>query len=136
MSDKIFVDSNVLLYLLGDDLRKNLIARRILYASPVISTQVIAENLNIIFRKLFLTDSAKINGHKEWLEGFCEVVVVTAEILSQALRLKERYLYQWYDCVILATALANNCETLYSEDMQHGQVIEGSMTIINPFVTE
>ncbi len=38
-----------------------------------------------------------------------------------------------YDSLIISTALENNCEILYSEDMQHKQIIENKMVIINPF---
>ena len=54
--------------------------------------------------------------------------------LHTALDIQERYNFAWYDSLIIATALEAGCETLYSEDMQHGQEIEGRLRIINPFV--
>ena len=49
------------------------------------------------------------------------------------LKIKDKYKLQFYDSLIIATALENNCSVLYSEDMQHGFEIENTLTIINPF---
>jgi len=54
--------------------------------------------------------------------------------LNVALDIAERYSFSHYDSLIIAAALQADCTTLYSEDMQHGQVIEGRISIINPFL--
>jgi predicted nucleic acid-binding protein len=54
--------------------------------------------------------------------------------IHTALDIRERYSFPWYDSLIVATALEAGCDTLYSEDMQNGQEIEGRLRIINPFV--
>jgi predicted nucleic acid-binding protein len=61
--------------------------------------------------------------------------VVTFDLGTQrkALRLKARYQFQYYDALIVATALENGCDTLLSEDMQHGQKVEKSLGIVSPF---
>ena len=46
----------------------------------------------------------------------------------------ERYRFSWFDSLIVATALEAGCETLFTEDLQHGQVIENRLTIFNPFL--
>ena len=51
----------------------------------------------------------------------------------RGIEIKEKYKLQFYDSMILATALENGCNILFSEDMQHNQVIEDRLTIINPF---
>lgn len=56
---------------------------------------------------------------------------ITTQI--KALRLKNKYNFQYYDALIVATALENGCTILYSEDMQHNQTIENTLTIVNPF---
>ncbi len=48
--------------------------------------------------------------------------------------LLDRYRFSYFDSLILASALTANCQILYSEDLQHGQVIDGRLTIINPFL--
>ena len=50
-----------------------------------------------------------------------------------AFSLRSKYSLSFWDSLIVASALENNCTTLYSEDMQHQQVIDNQLTIINPF---
>jgi len=50
------------------------------------------------------------------------------------LLIKEKYHYSWWDSLILTSALENNCKIVYSEDMQHGQIIENTLKIVNPFL--
>lgn len=47
--------------------------------------------------------------------------------------LGERYGYSYFDSLMLASALEQGCSILYSEDMQHGQILEGGLRIIDPF---
>jgi predicted nucleic acid-binding protein len=53
-----------------------------------------------------------------------------------ALSIAARLHYQLYDAMIIAAALEAGCVTLYSEDLQHGQVIERRLTIRNPFARQ
>jgi predicted nucleic acid-binding protein len=55
---------------------------------------------------------------------------------GQAGKFGQRYRFAWYDSLIIAAALAAGCYILYTEDMQHGQVINGKLTLLNPFVPE
>jgi predicted nucleic acid-binding protein len=45
-----------------------------------------------------------------------------------------RYDFQFFDAIIIASALLSNCDILFSEDLQHKQLIENKLTIINPFI--
>jgi len=45
-----------------------------------------------------------------------------------------RYNFSYWDSQIIASALESGCNILFTEDMQHGQVIEGILTIKNPFM--
>ena len=54
----------------------------------------------------------------------------------KAIELKDKYNLQYYDALIIATALENHCNIIFSEDMQHNQIIENQLTIINPFIKE
>ena len=51
----------------------------------------------------------------------------------KGIELKERYTLQFYDAMILATALENNCTLVYSEDMHDGLLVDKQLTIVNPF---
>jgi len=132
-NDKIFADSNVLLYLLGDDERKKDIAKSILKSNPTISTQVISENINVLFRKFKGITTGQIIQHANLLTNYCQVSLITFDTIETALELKIKYQFQWYDCSILSVALLNACNIIYSEDLNHHQLIEGSLRIINPF---
>jgi predicted nucleic acid-binding protein len=68
------------------------------------------------------------------LETMCRVEIISLATIHYALDILERYNFSWYDSLIVATALEADCEILYSEDMQNGQVIERRLRIVNPFV--
>jgi predicted nucleic acid-binding protein len=63
-------------------------------------------------------------------------VVPDSELLQRAWGVQERLSLSWWDAMIVAAALQAGCETLLSEDLQHGQVVDGSLSIVNPFVTD
>ncbi|WP_206667859.1 PIN domain-containing protein [Sphingomonas glacialis] len=67
------------------------------------------------------------------LRAVATVVPLTIETPELALQLHARYRFAIYDCLIVAAALLADCDTLWSEDMHHGLVIEGRLTIRNPF---
>ena len=62
----------------------------------------------------------------------CAVVTLDLETHALGLDVAERYRISVYDGLIIAAALRAGCTVLYSEDLQHGQRIEG-LTIRNPF---
>ena len=67
------------------------------------------------------------------LSARLDVVPLTVEIHQDGLRLAERYGFTIYDAFIVAAALAANCDTLWSEDMQNGMLVDGRLRIANPF---
>lgn len=132
-----FIDSNVILYGLGrNDPVKGPISRRLLAAPPraAISTQVLNECSQVLRRKWGLQPS-QVAATLEELIDLTDVRIVGVLDIRMAWVLAERYGYSHYDCVILAAALSAECSVLYSEDMQHGQRIEGRLSIVNPFLT-
>ena len=56
-----------------------------------------------------------------------------AAMLASALALRAQYGFSFWDCQIAAAALQAACTTLFTEDLQHGQVLEGRLRVINPF---
>ncbi len=56
--------------------------------------------------------------------------------INHALQIHFKYLYSYYDSLIIAAALDCNCTILYSEDLKHNQIIENTLTILNPFINE
>jgi predicted nucleic acid-binding protein len=56
------------------------------------------------------------------------------ELLSKALDLQMETRYSFYDCLVLAAALQTGADVLYSEDLQHNQLLGGTLRIVNPFL--
>ncbi len=114
---------------------KSLTANELIFSLDeiIVSTQVINEVTNILFKK-FQLDTASIKRVMLELESNFKIASFTLNTQLKALEIKEKYKLQYYDSLILATALENNCTVLYSEDMQHSQIIENSLKIINPFI--
>lgn len=138
MKDRIFIDTNVLVYIHlfdeeSQDKRKalqNLLHRRI-DAELIINVQVINEFYNVLLRKNIEDNVIQEKIHSQ-LE-ICLASELSLKTVFSAWKLREKYKYSYWDSLILASALENSCSILYSEDMQHGQVIEDSLKIINPF---
>jgi len=135
MRDKAFLDSNIILYSYSKtELDKNRIANALIFSLDkiLISTQVINEVTNILYKKFRLDDVSIENVILEIDNNF-KIVNFSLTTQIKAIKIKERYKLQYYDSLILATALENGCTILYSEDMQHEQMIENQIKIINPF---
>jgi len=139
MPDRVFLDTNILIYSYSEDeIEKQTIASKVLEDYPeniVISKQVINELINVLFKKFKLSSDDIENAVLE-LDTFIPIVDFDIATQIKALRLKEKYKLQYYDALIVATALENACTVLLSEDMQHRQVIDNVLTIINPFMLE
>ncbi len=135
MNGLAFIDSNILLYGLhqGQDAGKSELASQVVLQDTIISTQVISEVLYVSQRKFKVGDQA-CNRILATLSGRFEVVPMTLSVLKKALQIRQVYKYTQYDAQIIAAALEAGCDRLYTEDMQHGQLIEGRLTLINPFV--
>ena len=127
-----FFDSNVLVYALGAD-RKAELARSRLDEGGRISVQSLNEFANVARRKAKL-DWTEIGELSRALQyRFAPVLPVTEALHRESLRLSDRYQFAFYDALIVAAALETGCDTLYSEDMHAGLVIDGRLTITNPF---
>jgi predicted nucleic acid-binding protein len=130
-----FVDSNVLVYAFTTDGRAAK-ARQLLQDQPTISVQSLNEFSNVARRKLG-KDWKWVGESLEAIRIFCpSILPITLATHSEALRVAERYNYAIFDALIVASALEAGSGTLWSEDMQHGMVIDGRLRIANPFRKE
>jgi predicted nucleic acid-binding protein len=133
MSDSIiFLDSNVLLYAFGNDAQRKNAAKDLLRMKPIISTQVMNEVISILYRKFGFSDD-EIKNIYDFMMSNMTIRVIDPASINRAIRLKEKYKYSYWDSLIIASALANECSILYSEDLQDGQNIENKLFIVNPF---
>ena len=134
MSDKIFLDSNVLVYCYSQsNLKKQDIARRLATKGNIqISTQVLNETANVLNKKY----SVSWDNLEELISDFennFQIYSLTSKDVKSACRISSRYGFSFYDSMIISAAIECNCNLLYSEDMQHDQVIDNKIKILNSF---
>ena len=131
-----FVDTHGLVYAADESLgasRKSKIARELLRTPDLqISVQVLNEFISSARnpKKLGLSRESE----SDWLQGWLamSVATLTPGLFMEAVRIHRKFQLSHWDSLIVATALSLNSPVLYTEDMQHGQIIEG-LEIINPF---
>jgi predicted nucleic acid-binding protein len=127
-----FFDTNVLLYTTSSDAAKADRAEQLIALGGIISVQVLNEIANVARRKMrFSWQRTHL-----LLSEVCQlltVVPVTLGIHEAGLALAERYRLSVYDGMIAAAALDSSCDTLWSEDMHDGLLIDGRLTVANPF---
>lgn len=130
---KPFLDTNILVYAsLSDDPRR-FIAEQVLVGGGVVSAQVLNEFANVARGKL-KWPWADIEAAISLFKGHMKhVAPLTANTNAAALAVARDYSFAFYDALIVASAIEAGCDTLYSEDMQHGCSI-GGLTIRNPFL--
>jgi predicted nucleic acid-binding protein len=128
-----FLDTNVLLYLLSEDETKANRAEKVIARGGIISVQVLNEFTSVATRKLGMT-WVEVHEILSQVRTVCPVEPNTVEVHDQGLLVAERFGFAIYDAMIVASALIAKCVILYSEDLQDGQVIDGRLTIRNPFV--
>ncbi|HVZ84772.1 MAG TPA: PIN domain-containing protein [Terracidiphilus sp.] len=138
MTSSVFFDTNILVYALGDprigssDPRPDR-AMQLLEHGGLVSIQVLNEYTDAASRKLKLT-WPQIAGSLHFVEMLCgRALPLTLELHQTALAIAAHYNLRIYDAMIVASALDARCTTLYTEDLQHGQLIEG-LRIENPFL--
>lgn len=127
-----FFDSDVPLYIAASDTEKAAVARALIARGGIISVQVLNEVATVALRK-FNFSLAEVIEVSNSLRSLTTVVPVSVETHELALWVRERHRFAFYDCTIIAAALLAGCDTLWSEDMHDGLVVDGRLTIRNPF---
>lgn len=127
-----FFDTNVLLYTVTSDPRK-IQAERLLRSGGIVSVQVLNEFANVARNKLRYDWSDIVLALDQFRLTFDAVLPLTLDTHDRALAFARDHGFSFYDALIIAAAIEGGCNTLYSEDMQHGRVISG-LTIRNPFL--
>jgi len=134
MNDKGFFDTNVLVYIVGQKDERTAVAEALVAAGGVVSVQVLNELASVARRKLGMSWE-EVGEALRAIRTLCpSPVPLTIETHDACLRIAAKYGYHIYDALVAAAALESECTTLYSEDFQDGQVIEGRLTVRNPFV--
>jgi len=129
---RAFFDTNVLIYAFAKDDPRTEAVEELLARGGVLGVQTLNEFVVLAVRQLAMP-------WQEVLQALGELRIlcpsprpITVETHDTAVRIAGQYRYPIHDSLVIATALEASCSTLYTEDMQDGQVIEG-LTIQNPF---
>ena len=128
-----FADTNVVVYAFSKDDAKIAVAEGILEKQPTISVQVISEFLNVCRIKLGMDVPTRHKLARELIAG-CNVVALEPRLVEKAMEIEAQAQISYWDALIVAAALLSGCDTLYTEDMEHGRMFEGQLTLVNPFV--
>ena len=132
-----FLDTNVLNYaLLSQDAQKKKHAISILHKALsgndfAISTQVLSECANVLFRKGFM-DEKEVSLCMDYLQHIGCIVPITFPIIKRAIEIKSLYKLQYCDAQIIAAAEKAECIEIWSEDLSEGQLYCG-IRCVNPF---
>ena len=135
MSAEVFLDTNIFVYCFdADNPSKQAIAKKLVGKRDwLVSWQVVQEFSSVALHRFKVPlkpgDLSDYIAFRLWPE--CRILPSQA-IFNQAMSIHERYGFRFYDCLVMASALAGGAKRLLSEDLQHGQRI-GSLEIVNPF---
>ena len=136
MKDKIFVDTNIWLYaFMEQDSQKSLMARKIINENTekiCLSTQVLNEICINLLKKANYSEE-EIRSLIKSIDNVFEIYPVKVEDCIKASEIRDKFNVSYWDSLIIASALNNECNILYSEDMQNNLFIENKLKIINPF---
>lgn len=127
-----FFDTNVLVYVASGDPAKAGRAEAIIGSGGAISVQVLNELANVARRKMRLSWQ-ETHALLSLLRGLLIVHPIAVEMHETGLTLAERYGLSTFDAMIAASALHADCDTLWSEDMQHGMMLDGRLRVVDPF---
>ena len=128
----VFIDSNVILYLLSGDPVKADHAEAILNEGGIISVQVLNEVTSVCLHKLKMSWD-EIDTVLLAVKAACNVVPLTVDSHASAVEISKHFQLSFYDAHICASAILSGAGVVLSEDMQNGMKVDG-MLIRNPFI--
>ena len=129
-----FVDTNIWVYAHlrapGDVRHERALALVQGRANLVVSPQVVAEYYGVMLRNA--QADAWIQANLRAIFARSRLQPANAEMLSIALEMRNRHGFSFWDCQIVAAALLARCNTLLTEDLPHGQMVEGCLRVVDP----
>ena len=132
---RAFVDSNIWLYALiaKQDPAKSERAARIISLPQIVSVQVINEVCVNLLRKGRRSEDEIAEVIRAFLSRH-HVAPLNEDVMLRAVELRRTCSFSYWDSLIVAAALSAGATVLYSEDLQHQQLVDGSLRILNPFL--
>lgn len=131
-----FVDSNIWLYafIITEGTDKHLVASRIIEDSIIcLSSQVINEVCVNLAKKAAFTEERLVSLIRSYFNRYHVLTEYSEDLLCTAADLRLNYRFQFWDSLIVASALSCNADIIYSEDMHDGLLVQKKLRIINPF---
>lgn len=137
--NRVAIDTNLWLYLFlqgQDEVKAERIRSKLTgVGRPVISSQVIVECVANLIRQANIP-FCRIQVHVDDLLKLCDLQDRDVAVIECAMRLMKSGSWSWWDSLIVAAALKADCDELWTEDMQHGRLVDNRLRIVNPFVQE
>ena len=136
---RVFIDTNIFVYAKlknkhsGAKHRLAVNFLETIETSVVISTQVLNEFSSILLK--YKIEDERIYQNVLVLAEDCFVSPLTFATVEGAWRIKKKYRFSYWDSLIIASAVENRCSALFTEDLQHEQIIEKRLKIVNPFIS-
>lgn len=127
-----FLDSNVILYVASGERAKADRAEELIAHGGTINIQVLNEVANVSRRKMGMS-WPEVRNFLATIRELLEIESTTVVTHDTGIDLAEQYGLSVYDGMIVAAAFLKGCDTLFSEDLQHGLQIRGRLRIVNPF---
>jgi predicted nucleic acid-binding protein len=137
MKDKIFVDTNIIVYAAHRNDRdylkreKSINVLQMKNVEFIVSIQVINEFYITLLKNSVPED--KIRERTDEISNDAVIMDISMETIKNAWVLRDKYRYSYWDSLIITSADESVCSILYSEDMQYRQIIENKLKIQNPF---
>jgi predicted nucleic acid-binding protein len=133
MPGRVFFDTNILIYAVAQDDSRAARAEELLAAGGVIGVQILNEFVSVARRKLKMSWDEVTEAVEAILVLCPSPIPVTLATHAEGRKIAEGYGFGICDALVVAAAMQAGCGTLYSEDLQDGQVIGGKLGMRNPF---
>jgi predicted nucleic acid-binding protein len=139
---KSFIDSNIWVYALIESKEEESKRKKIITfleelknkSRILISVQVLNE-FHWVLKRKYRIDEVEIREKvNNGILNIVSVVPLDLKNYKTAYKIRDNYNFSYWDSLIVTSALEKGCETLYSEDMAHNQIIENKLTIKNPLI--
>jgi predicted nucleic acid-binding protein len=137
--NRVFVDTNVFIYIIMEDERSAhkhnsavSLFQKLTDQIVFINTQVINEIYSVMLKHGI--DDKAIQDKLAVIIQETKISSINLETIKKCWDVRIKYKYSYWDSLILASAIENHCAVIYSEDMQHNQIIDNSVRIVNPFI--
>lgn len=131
---KAFLDTNILVYAVSDDPRRAR-AGQLIGEGSAISVQILNEFVNVLRKKLGRTWPEIEAAVADLRLAIGPAIPLTDDLHDAAIPLARDHGLSFYDALIVAAAFVGGCDTLFSEDLQHGRRFD-NLTIVNPFIDQ